>query len=116
MMTAQEKPDMKTLNFFRAQFHEANKKWCPDEKIRLKMFVEEHFAYRLIDRFKPAISAATLLKEVMQWIDKNYCTLLFDNVVYGKRDYRIQLKTGVAVFVLFNGTLRIRTCFIPGNE
>lgn len=109
-MTAQEKPDLKTLNFFRAQFYEANNKWCPDEKIRLKVFVEEHFVYRMLDRFKPAV-AVTLLRDTMKWIDDNYCMLLFDNAVYPKRDYRIELKSGVAVMVLHNNTLRVRTCY-----
>lgn len=91
---------------------DGNVKWCPDEKIRLNMHLEKHFFDRMLERFTPERGAA-LFKEVLQWIDSNYCMVLFDNALTGSHQYRIKLENGTAAFVLFDGTLRIRTCFIP---
>lgn len=109
------KVDYKTINGFRAPLHELNKVWCPDEKIRLKMFIEEHFVERLLDRFEPR-NAADLVKQIWKWIDQNYCTLLFDSRVRDNATkYRINFNNGTVCFVLFDNTLRIRTCF-TGHE
>jgi len=107
--------DPKTISGMRREFLLKNEQWCPDEKIRLNMFVEEHFVERLLQRFDPT-NASYLIKSIWQWIDANYCYLLFDSRVQQEATkYRIILEQGTACFVLFNNTLRIRTCF-PPNE
>lgn len=107
--------DLKVVNPFRARFHEKNKVWCPDEKIRLKMFVEEHFVQRFIERF--GTGGIPFLKEVEDWIDQHYCQLLFDaNVSEDAKHGRIYLESGVFAYVLYEKALRFRTCFIPGQD
>ena len=108
--------DYKIVNPFRARLHEKNKKWCPDENIRLAIFVEEHFVERFIQRFTPA-HGMRFLKEIEEWIDKNYCLLLFDvNASEDIQKERVALESGTFAYVLFNKTLRFRTCFIPGED
>lgn len=108
------KPDMKTLNVFRGIFHEANKKWCPEESKRLKMFVEEHFIERLFERFTNNVEAGELVKNTMKWIKKNYPVLQYEDTFGTKREYCITMEDGnVAVMILFSGTLRMRTCYKP---
>lgn len=103
------------LSALRKVVLDSNVKWCPDEKIRLKMHLEKHFFDRMLERFKPE-RASALFKEMLSWIDSNYCLLLFDNALTGSKDYRIKFEHGTAAFVLFDGTLRIRTCFIPPGD
>jgi len=108
--------DTKILNPFRARLHEKNKKWCPDEKIRLSIFVEEHFVDRFMRRFTTS-HGMRLIQELEEWIDNNYCLLLFDAFVNSEpHKYRINLKHGTICLVLFEKTLRVRTCFIEGEE
>lgn len=110
------KHDLRTINAFRKIFHEANKVWCQDESKRLKMFVEEHFVERLFERFKND-EAAQVVKDILAHIKKNYEILQFEDTFGTKREYRIPLSNGNrAVLILFSGTLRIRTCFKPGQE
>ncbi|WP_407305422.1 hypothetical protein [Acinetobacter sp.] len=98
------KPDMKTLNTFRALFHERNKLWCSNERTRLKMFVEAHFIERLFERFRISSEAAQVVKDVMKWIRENYAILQFEDGFGTKRQYRINLSNeAAAVLILFLG-------------
>jgi len=106
------KPDMKTLNSFRSIFHERNKLWCPDEKSRLKMFVEEHFVERLFERFHNNEEATQVVTDIMKWIRENYPILQYEDTFGTKRQYKIPLvNNAFGVVILFAGTLRIRTCY-----
>jgi len=111
------KTDMKTLNTFRALFHEGNKKWCPEGTTPLRMFVEEHFIDRLFQRFTTNVEAAAVVKNTMKWVKDNYAILQFENNFGTKREYCIRHADGnVSVVVLFNNVVRIRTCYKPTEQ
>lgn len=107
------KHDLKTINAFRKIFHEGNKIWCPEEKLRLKMFVEEHFVERLFERFY-GVEAAQVVTDICTWIRRNYAMLRKEDLAGVRKEFRLALSNdNAAVVVLFSGTLRIRTCFKP---
>lgn len=110
------KVDKKTLSSMRREFYLRNALWCPDEKIRINMFVEEHFIERLFERFEK-VAAANLIKRIWAWIDESYCLLLYDaHSNESATKYRIPFEEGTVCFSLFANTLRIRTCFVEGEE
>lgn len=91
-------------------FHDRNKEICPDDNIRLYMVLEQHFCERLFQRFG-SVDGANLVKQLLRWIDKNYCDMLFDNALGERKEYIATLGNGKVAMILFQGTLRIRTCY-----
>lgn len=104
------KVNLDLINKIRQPFYDHNYKCCPDDKIRLNLFVEKHFVERLFQRFSNQ-NAASLIKDTFDWIDKNYCILLFENALGSLKKYRIKFKAGTVVFGLYENQLRVRTCF-----
>lgn len=103
------------INSIRQLFYDHNYQCCPDDKIRLELIVEKHFVERLFQRFSNQ-EAASLIKEAFEWIDQQYCILLFETHMGSMKRYRIQFDTGTVVFGLYDNKLRVRTCFKGGEE